>query len=348
MASVHSLPADQRAVLQLVLQRGRSYDDIAQLLSIDRGAVRERALAALDALGPETAVSPQRRALITDYLLGQLPPRVSDDTRDHLAQSDGERAWARVIASELEPITSRPLPEILGAAPRVGAEPQSEPAAQARDAAPAPARDAAPAPARDAAPAGVAPAGGGMRGPGSEEPHPASQRGGSTLLALGALIVVVVVVIVIATNGSGSKHNSPAARPPTTTAASTPTTSGTAGGARILSRFSLLSPAKGARAAGIAEVLRQGNATAIAIIAQGLTPNTGHDAYAVWVYNSHSDDHLLGFVNPNVGANGRLQTVGPLPANAGKYKLLLVTLETQRNPPGPGRVVLQGTLTGVP
>jgi hypothetical protein len=52
MASLDSLPADQRAVLQLVLQRGRTYDDIAKLLSIDRTAVRQRALAALDALGP--------------------------------------------------------------------------------------------------------------------------------------------------------------------------------------------------------------------------------------------------------------------------------------------------------
>ncbi len=56
MASLDSLPPDQRAVLQLVLQRGRSYDDIAQLLSIDRAAVRDRALAAFDALGPQTRV----------------------------------------------------------------------------------------------------------------------------------------------------------------------------------------------------------------------------------------------------------------------------------------------------
>jgi len=73
MATVDSLPPDQRAVLQLVLQRGRSYDDIAELLSIDRAAVRQRALAALDALGPQTRLAPERRALITDYLLGQLP-----------------------------------------------------------------------------------------------------------------------------------------------------------------------------------------------------------------------------------------------------------------------------------
>ncbi|HWK18761.1 MAG TPA: sigma factor-like helix-turn-helix DNA-binding protein, partial [Solirubrobacteraceae bacterium] len=104
MATVDSLPPDQRAVLQLVLQRGRSYDDIAELLSIDRAAVRQRALAALDALGPQTRLAPERRALITDYLLGQLPGPVSDDTRNSLAGSAGERAWARVVASELAPL----------------------------------------------------------------------------------------------------------------------------------------------------------------------------------------------------------------------------------------------------
>jgi hypothetical protein len=74
MASLDSLPPDQRAVLQMVLQRGRNYDEIAGMLSIDRAAVRERALSALDALGPGTRVPAERRALITDYLLGQLPP----------------------------------------------------------------------------------------------------------------------------------------------------------------------------------------------------------------------------------------------------------------------------------
>ena len=48
MASLDSLPADQRAVLQLVVQRRQSYDDIARLLSIDRAAVRRRPLSALD------------------------------------------------------------------------------------------------------------------------------------------------------------------------------------------------------------------------------------------------------------------------------------------------------------
>src|SRR5205807_10367273 len=112
MASLDDLPPDQRAVLELVLARGRSYEQIAELLSIDRAGVRERALAALDALGPQTGVPAERRALITDYLLGALPGRVADDVRARLASSPSERAWARVVASELQPLASDPLPEI--------------------------------------------------------------------------------------------------------------------------------------------------------------------------------------------------------------------------------------------
>src|SRR5437764_1460044 len=119
MASLDSLPPDQRAVLELVLRRGRNYDEIAELLSIDRAGVRERALAALDALGPQTGVPSERRALITDYLLGALPSGVADDVRERLASSPSERAWARVVAAELQSLASRPLPEIPAeAAPR--------------------------------------------------------------------------------------------------------------------------------------------------------------------------------------------------------------------------------------
>ena len=54
----------------------------------------------------------ESRALITDYLLGQLPDRVAEQTRERLAESPYDRAWARVLASELGPVASKPLPEI--------------------------------------------------------------------------------------------------------------------------------------------------------------------------------------------------------------------------------------------
>jgi len=110
-----------------------------------------------------------------------------------------------------------------------------------------------------------------------------------------------------------------------------------------------LNPPSGGAAKGIAEVLREQGKTGIAIVAQGLTPNTKHppNAYAVWLYNSPSDSHILGFVNPGVGSNGRLQTAGGLPTNASHFQKLLVTLETRSNPKSPGTVVLEGPLSGV-
>jgi hypothetical protein len=349
MASLDRLPADQRAVLQLVLQRGQTYDDIAQLLSIDRAAVRDRALSAFDALGPQTRVPPERRALITDYLLGQLPPRVSEEVRNRLAESASERAWARVLASELAPIASEPLPEIpveaaprqeseFGAAPESGAAPTREPAFEAVSEEPAIAAAAA-------APTDETPALRPEQRPPSQPPR--SRLGGAVLLAGGALIVVVVVIVVVLISGSNSSTSH---RATSTAAASTSTTSAatSTNSAHVVAHINLVSPTHG-KAAGIAEVLKQGNNSGIAIVAQGLVPNSKHppNAYAVWLYNSPADSRILGFVNPAVGANGRLSAASGLPASAGHYKQLLVTLETQATPHAPGMVILEGQLTGL-
>ena len=112
MDSPERLAGDQRAVLQLVLGRGRSYGEIAGMLSIAPDEVRARALAALDALGPPTTVPDPDRARIADYLLGQLAPADGERVRDALAASPGQRAWARVVGTELGPLATNPLPPI--------------------------------------------------------------------------------------------------------------------------------------------------------------------------------------------------------------------------------------------
>jgi len=337
MASLDSLPSDQRAVLELVLRRGRSYDDIARLLSIDRAGVRERALAGFDALGPDTDVPPERRALITDYLLGQLPSRVSEDTRDRLAASPSERAWARVLASELAPLASGPLPEIPTEARREPA-PAAEPAAT-----PAPEASAPPPEVVAAAPEAQT----ARTARRERTPRPAarrsSRRGGAILLAVVGVAVIVVVVVLLATGGSSKKHTTTAARAST----GTTSTAGSTTTATPLAQVNLVSPTAGSKAAGVAVVLRQGTTTAIAIRAQNVPANSKHDAYAVWLYNSPSDSVRLGFVNPPVGGNGVLQTLGPLPSNAGHFSQVLVTLETSGSPRTPGKIVLQGALKGV-
>jgi hypothetical protein len=117
----------------------------------------------------------------------------------------------------------------------------------------------------------------------------------------------------------------------------------------VVSQINLRPPTGGNKPVGLADVLRVQGRTGIAIVAQGLAANSKHppNAYAVWLYNTASDSHILGFVNPAVGSNGQLRTAGALPSNAHHYQKLLVTLETQSNPRTPGTIVLEGNLTGV-
>jgi hypothetical protein len=382
MASLENLPADQRAVLQIVLQHGRTYDEIARLVSIDRAAVRARALAAFDALGPQTRVGPERRALITDYLLGQLPRRVRETTRDRLAESASERAWARVLSAELAPIASGPLPAIpmdlsqrdAGVVPQTQTQAEAkperrlsrskrerepkrkrEPRKSWRDREPRePKREREPRKSwRDREPKAsrrdrktTAPKADRQRSEGRR----ISRFGGAVLLA-GVVVVVVVVAIALLTQGGGSTPSTTtttaAARPPTTsTAAATSATSTTA---KVISQVNLTPPSGQSKAAGIAEVLRQGATNGVAVVAQHVTPNSTKppNAYAIWLYNSPGDAHILGFVNPGVGKNGRLSTAGGLPSNASHFKQLIVTLETSGAPKTPGTIILQGKLTGV-
>jgi hypothetical protein len=335
MASLDTLPPDQRAVIDLVLQRGRSYDDIARLLAIDRAAVRARALAAFEAIGPDTGISPESRALITDYLLGQLPERVAEQTRERLAGSPYDRAWARVLASELGQVASQPLPEIPDGSRAAAASP-AEPAADSGGAPSSGARAARSAPPRERA----------ARRPRLSD-RPSSRRGGAIMLGVGALVVVAIVVVLIAVLGSGSSKSTstPAASSPPST--HTTATSGTAAPgtttpkAQVVGQSNLNPPGGKGQAKGVAFVVKEGSAYGIVIEAAHVAPNN-HNAYAAWLYNSSTDAVRLGFVSPAVGKSGQLQVGSPLPSNASHYKQLLLTLETQSNPKSPGTIVLQG------
>jgi hypothetical protein len=338
MASLDTLPPDQRAVIDLVLQRGRSYDDIARLLAIDRAAVRARALAAFEAIGPETGISPESRALITDYLLGQLPERVAEQTRERLASSPYDRAWARVLASELGQVASHPLPEIpdgsraAATASASGADPAADPGGAPSSGA----RSARSAPPRDRA----------ARRPRLSD-RPSSRRGGAIMLGVGALVVVAIVVVLIAVLGSGSSKSTstPAASTSpstnTTAASGTATTGTTTPKAQVVGQSNLNPPGGKGQAKGVAFVVKEGTAYGIVIEAAHVAPNN-HNAYAAWLYNSSTDAVRLGFVSPAVGKSGQLQVGSPLPGNASHYKQLLLTLETQSNPKSPGTIVLQG------
>jgi hypothetical protein len=341
MADLEALTPDQRAVLDLVLRRGRSYDDIAQLLAIDRAAVRARALAAFDAIGPETGISPESRALVTDYLLGQLPERVAEQTRERLAESPYDRAWARVVASQLEPLAAQPLPEIPDGSRARSVSARSSQAEAAAPETRTRTSDAGPREPR--------------RRPRLSD-RPSSRRGGAIMLGVGVLVVVAVVVVLLTVIGGGSSKKQPttAASNPSTTA-HTPTAGSTTGTgatstksqAKIVAQVNLNPPSGTGSSKGIGLVVKDGSAYGLIIEAQDVAPNN-HNAYAVWLYNSSADTLRLGFVNPAVGKTGKLQVGTGLPTNAGHYKELLLTLETQSNPKTPGQIVLEGAFKGVP
>jgi len=326
MASIDSLPADQRAVLELVLRRGRTYDEIAALLSIDRAGVRQRALAAFDALGPKTRVPANRRALIADYLLAALPNGVADEVREHLGASASERAWARAVASELDGLSDHALPEI----PANGRSPQ----AKAGAGKPSSGTRKRARPTRAEVPTAAAVSNGTPR----ERPRRGSRVGGAVLLGALAVVALVLVLVFVVFSGGSHRHPARAAHHGRTTGHTT------AAKAKILSQVDLLTPSRAKSPIGIAYVVLVRNQIGMLVAAEGLKPNAKHppNYYGIWLYNSASDNKFLGLVTPAVGSNGEFRLPAALPSNASHFQKLLVTRENGI-PKKPGPIVLEGS-----
>jgi hypothetical protein len=308
MASIDSLRPEQRAVLSLVLEKGRGYADIAVLLRIDEAAVRERAHSALDTLGPRdgTPPPPRRREMIGDFLLGQQSESEAKRTREYLEGSAAGRAWARVLAAELRELAAGQLPEI-----------PVEAAAEHR---------AAPASPRPGSSTAAAP----------PARPPVSRRGGAFLL--GGLVVVAgaVVAIVLSTGGSSHRHTSSGGGATGATGASGPAP-------KILAQINLNPPVASQGQRGAAQIVQEGSTNVLAIEVQGVK-QPGRFAYAVWLYNSHTSAQRLGFVQQVSG--GRFQVGTPLPANYGQYRAVIVTQETSSAGGRPGPIVLSGAVPG--
>src|SRR4051794_9204951 len=136
--SLDALAPDQRAVVQLVLQQDRSYDELAGLLGISAEAVRERAHKGLERLAPAAGLDAGERAGVADYLLGQQDDAQAESTRSLLASSPPARAGARAAAAARAGVPPSPLPDTPAAPPQAAQPaPEAPPAAAAEsDAAP--------------------------------------------------------------------------------------------------------------------------------------------------------------------------------------------------------------------
>lgn len=323
MAPLDQIPPDQRAVLQLVLGQGQRYDEIAGLLGIEPSAVRDRAHAAADALAPDArGITRADSDLIADYLLGQTGADAGQAALDLLTHEPGARAWARALAGELRPMARDELPEIPEGGSGTAAPPPAAPAPASREQAPGE-------PARAATRTQVS------RGR-STGGSPRSSRLGGALLLGGIAAVAAVVLLLVLSGGddNGAKSGSTSTSTQTGTATTQP---------QVEAQINLTNGAAGGKAKGIAQVLRQQGQRALAIVGQDIKANS-RDAYAVWLYNSRSDAQLLGFIPQEVGSDGRLSGIAPLPDTAERFRQLIVTRETIQQPRSPGAILLRGRL----
>jgi hypothetical protein len=341
MAPLEPLPPDQRAVVSLVLQQGRSYDEIAAMLGLSEDAVRARAHAGLAALAPANGLPPEITGPIADYLLGQQPPRDAEATRGLLAESAPARGWAAGVAEHLAPVAPGPLPEVPGVEARAAGAASDEPAGRADPAEPSPAAAPSPEPsdageAPDSAPAAAPPPGSARA---ASSPPRASRLGGALLIA-GILAVIAVVLFLVLRGGDdGADQTVGAGATATPSATATP-----AADAQVADEITLDGEGD---AEGQMTVYLQDGALQFAIQAVGL-PGEGTKPYAVWLQKGDRY-RRLGFANG--GEDGSLAVGGPsedlqgdFPQLYATYDKVVVSQETTDTATAPTRVVLSGRL----
>jgi len=318
MSRIDTLPADQGAVLALLLRQGRPYGELSGLLQLDEAEVRRRAHGALDALGPDETpgLDPERRAEIADYLLGQQDEAHRAATYTFLEGSAGGRAWARVVGDELRPVAGDKLPEIPAEGRDDGAGAPGDAAADAAAIAPARAADSG---AADAPPQRLG--------------APRSSRLGGALLLGGVAVVAIglaLFFLVFRDNG-----DDPSASPAASTTATQPK-------AQVEAQINLVPPSsrKNLKALGVVLVQRAQGQDQIIAAVQGL-PKPKSGGYGIWLYSGPGKAQWLGFF-ASQDNQGRLLARGQLKAAIGDYREVLVTREAKGNPPRPGPIYLRG------
>lgn len=306
MATFDDLDDRQRAVLQLLLKQGKSYDGIAALLKSDPSAVQGRAHAAVSALGPaEPGIGPDRTHELADYLLGQQSASRRAATREYLEASADGRAWARSVAGALRPHAAGGLPEI----PEEPAEVD-----QAFEA---------------------------LRGRmvRQEEVQRSSQLGTKILFGAAGLIVAIVLIVALGIFGGGDD-------PESTTSTVTRTAPTAPRETPQIILEGRLRPREGGEGTAEVAIVRYASTNQFRLILAGesLKPAPDGSAYAVWLYTSASDLLFVGFPKATVDENGRLAVVADLTPQTRRYREVLVTRERVAKPSKPGSIALRGAL----
>ena len=329
------LTDDQRAMLQLLLQRGQSYADIGSLLGLDVEGVQSRARAALTEIGGQ---DPDRDVSLTDYLLGQADPIGRADAARQL-QADGEaRDLAERLVTQLRVLApGADLPDLPGA-----------------DSSPAKRKDApAPAPQPSGEVADTTPTRR-LFGELASTLSRGQRQAIAGLLGAGILIVVGVLALTGVFDSGGGSNNS---------SSSSTNSSQQASNASGLTR-AVLTSQNGSGAQGVAVFARVRNTPVLQINVTKLKPSGPGEGYVIWLYGGPTQAFPI--VRQAVGKSGQLRGAAPVPTQLiqalqqGLFNSIDVSLaknsdvtaalqqarKSQKLPPYAGQSVARGTITG--
>ncbi len=276
------LTADQQAMLQLLLERGQSYADLASVLGVDEAEIRARARAALAELGD---ADPDHRVGLTDYLLGQADPIGRADAVRHLKDDPADLALATELSQKL--LLLAPAAEL----PRLPGEERR----------PRPRRPAGTGGSRIRIPARLQrgrPADGTSRAP-----RAALTRRQTQLIVVLGCAAVLVIVIVLAAVGAFSGGGE-------ATSTTTPTN---ASGPQRLASVGLKPPGGGSARGSAAFGVAGDSQLYVDVKLSGLTPAPKGQAYVMWLMLTSSQGYPVPSVL-DVSQNGSFTDRITIPA----------------------------------
>ena len=366
MATFDQLPADQRAIIELVLKRGRTYDALSDMLDMPTSRVRELARDALSELAPYTAdrVDPDWRDQVADYVLGQQSGPESTATQGHLRRSEPARAWLLSLLDSLDQLyvngKQPEVPEAEGSErPRARERKERgdrgrrerEPAARAetrrdrdrnrereRD------DDADRDEDEDERTKTTPLTGGREGGPLSPAARAAVMRR-RWIGGIAALVVLIAgAFLLVRALGGDDDDDGNASNPAPNRTANADAPAGQQR-PQLLGQLELRPPGGGGgrNTAGLAVLAKTGDKFQLVVQAQ-LPPRTGQrQAYEVWLWNSNKDAISVGAQRTD--QQGLYQGAGDIPNDYAKYKYIDISAETvDRNRAHSGRSVLRGAL----
>jgi len=323
MATFDQLSAEQRAIIELVLKQGQSYDELSDMLGLSTARVRDLAKQALVRLSPVSAgaVGDDWQDQLADYLLNQQSGPEATATRGHLRRSEAARGWARSVLDSLEQFyDEKNIPTV----PEGDARPEREPK---------PPRDRGPArPRTELSPDAQA---------------AIRQRrlvGGGVLAALAVLLVLTALPGVGPLDLTGGDDESSEASDGGGGGDTQGTGDQPEGQAQLVGQLPLtpVEELKGNETAGgDAGIVANGDVLQLVVQAR-LPQNARNEAYEVWLYNSDEDAMSVGAQVAD--QQGVFTGAKELPEGYDKYRFIDISREPVTGPAQhSGNSVLRGS-----